>query len=614
MLVQTQKNNVTVSGGLQTRKVGIVADAFAFKILSSGLYTDKVRAVIREYSTNAVDAHKENKVDRPFKVHLPTKLEPWFSVRDFGPGLNPEDLEDIYTTYFYSTKRENEEANGCLGLGTKSALALGDSFQVTTFWNGKKTVFSIFKDENGEPRSAQLEEVSTDEPSGLLVSVATTNYYGFADSAVKVYKYFDEVPEINDQEVAKKIEEARKFDIQGDGYAFNNRDYTLYARMANVAYPIPDKVRHNLPGGYIDFPTGSFGFNPGREQIEFITKKVEKDGQIVEEDVTHKILKERIEEVEKNIAKEIYDTIEEEETFWAKVLKSESLFSGSTGRLLTQAGFKREYKAPEPKEKVIVYPGNSSKKFHERVPLYGKYYKYVEKTASRVRQAAKSTRTYHTVLTEDQIKELKIDPELVLDPLDLPKVVRERHGSVNKQRVFDISQGWLEKAEVDLDEEFYYVKILYDRPEDSAFYSLDDIVEVLDFLKEQKIDVPPVYGIRSSLYKLKKFEKSEGIPFVEFVKSKCSKLKLKRYEGLGDNEDLAKVVPELQGFKNPEINTRLAKRFGAQVETSSEFNDKLKEVLKKYPLLSEFPYWKLDRNKDAVLQYIKAIDSLKGKK
>ena len=39
----------------------------AFKILSDNLYADKVSAVIREYSTNAYDAHVEaDCADKPF--------------------------------------------------------------------------------------------------------------------------------------------------------------------------------------------------------------------------------------------------------------------------------------------------------------------------------------------------------------------------------------------------------------------------------------------------------------------------------------------------------------------------------------------------------------------
>ena len=51
--------------------------AKAFNILSSGLYANKVRAIVRELSCNAVDSHTAaGKQDTPFDVHLPNVLEP----------------------------------------------------------------------------------------------------------------------------------------------------------------------------------------------------------------------------------------------------------------------------------------------------------------------------------------------------------------------------------------------------------------------------------------------------------------------------------------------------------------------------------------------------------
>ena len=72
--------------------------AKAFNILSSGLYANKIKAIIRELSCNAVDSHVAAGNDQPFEVHLPSTLEPWFSIRDFGTGLNHEQVTNIYTT------------------------------------------------------------------------------------------------------------------------------------------------------------------------------------------------------------------------------------------------------------------------------------------------------------------------------------------------------------------------------------------------------------------------------------------------------------------------------------------------------------------------------------
>ena len=66
----------------------IKASAHAFKILSDGLYSDKILAIIRELSCNAYDAHvDEGTTDKPFLIHLPNSLRRWYSIRDYEVSL-----------------------------------------------------------------------------------------------------------------------------------------------------------------------------------------------------------------------------------------------------------------------------------------------------------------------------------------------------------------------------------------------------------------------------------------------------------------------------------------------------------------------------------------------
>lgn len=80
--------------------VGAISDfkirstAKSFQILSSSLYANKIRAIIRELSCNAFDSHvAAGKQDVPFYVHFPTYLEPYFYVRDFGIGLTHDQVD-----------------------------------------------------------------------------------------------------------------------------------------------------------------------------------------------------------------------------------------------------------------------------------------------------------------------------------------------------------------------------------------------------------------------------------------------------------------------------------------------------------------------------------------
>ena len=94
-------------------------------ILSDGLYSNKILAVIRELSTNAYDSHVDAGVaDRAFEVHLPTRLEPYFHVRDYGTSMTHDQCMTLYTTYFRSTRNDSNDAVGCLGLGKKRHLLM----------------------------------------------------------------------------------------------------------------------------------------------------------------------------------------------------------------------------------------------------------------------------------------------------------------------------------------------------------------------------------------------------------------------------------------------------------------------------------------------------------
>ena len=57
MKLEKVNRKVSSSGTMKTTAFQINATAHMFRILSDGLYSDKVRAVIREVSCNAYDSH-----------------------------------------------------------------------------------------------------------------------------------------------------------------------------------------------------------------------------------------------------------------------------------------------------------------------------------------------------------------------------------------------------------------------------------------------------------------------------------------------------------------------------------------------------------------------------
>ena len=289
MKLQQNTNKVVRSGSFEESKYTIEASAKAFSILSDGLYADKIKAVIRELSTNAYDAHVEvGKRQEPFLVHLPNRFESHFSIRDYGTGLSHEDCMNLYTTYFGSTKTDSNDAVGCLGLGSKSPFAYTDSFTVTSYFDGKKRVYNSFKNEHDEPVFVLLSEEGSDEVNGIEVmfSVDEHDVAEFKDKAQEIYQYFKVIPKFDGDTEIVVPEYVLRGSIWGlqakDSERGYHRSFEASAIMGQVRYPIDvdqiedRSVKDLLNSGVeIHFDIGDLDITPSRESLSYneYTKK-----------------------------------------------------------------------------------------------------------------------------------------------------------------------------------------------------------------------------------------------------------------------------------------------------------------------------------------------------
>jgi hypothetical protein len=260
--------------------------AKAFNILSSGLYANKIKAIIRELSCNAIDSHTAAGTTQPFEVHLPTTLEPWFSIRDFGTGLSHDQVTKIYTTYFESTKTESNEFIGALGLGSKSPFSYTDNFTVTAIQNGRKGIYSAFINDVGVPSIALMGEEQVTESNGVEVKFSVNDRYDFskfADEAQSVYRWFPVLPTITGNKInVIPVYYETKDIIAGvhsleDNYS-RGRNPSV-AVMGNIAYPIDvpqaEQVLEGLDqllkcGLVIEFGIGELDFQASREGLSYI--------------------------------------------------------------------------------------------------------------------------------------------------------------------------------------------------------------------------------------------------------------------------------------------------------------------------------------------------------
>ena len=265
----------------------IKASAKAFNILSSGLYANKIRAIVRELSCNAVDSHvAAGKQDTPFDVHLPNDLEPWFSIRDYGTGLTHEQVTSIYTTYFESTKTDSNDYIGALGLGSKSPFSYTDNFTVTAVRDGKKGIYSAFINAQGVPSIAQMMTEDTTDPAGVEIKFSVNDRYDyskFRDEARTVYTYFKLRP------VVTGYKDFQFYEVTYDSTniipgVHSCQGGRSVAIMGNIAYPVDipnaDKVLGELRsllgcGLEMHFAIGELDFQASREGLSYIPSTIE---------------------------------------------------------------------------------------------------------------------------------------------------------------------------------------------------------------------------------------------------------------------------------------------------------------------------------------------------
>lgn len=279
-LVTPMSQNVERTGNVQQKSFSIQASAEAFRILSDGLYSDKVRAIVRELGTNALDAHIEAKNASPFHVELPKQEKPWFKIRDFGTGLAHDDVMNLYSTYFGSTKTDNPNVVGQLGLGSKSPLSYTRSFTVTSYVAGVKNQYVVMLDEDRIPQVNFLPDQSgpTNEPNGLEVQIAVrqSDFQEFATKAADVYKHFATLPTVTGNDNFKIP--TRKIILQGKGWRIYDGLGNGKAIMGSIAYPIQGDKIHDVTAHHkvmlncnieIDFPIGALEFTPSRESLSY---------------------------------------------------------------------------------------------------------------------------------------------------------------------------------------------------------------------------------------------------------------------------------------------------------------------------------------------------------
>ncbi|MDO8415590.1 MAG: hypothetical protein Q7S87_05200 [Agitococcus sp.] len=293
LISQNAVHNVKTQGMHISHSFPILSSPHMYNILSSGLYSDKLGAVMREPGCNACDSHvMAGTPQLPIEVKLPTALSPSFYIKDWGVGLTDEEVRQVYTSYGKSTKQAITDVVGAFGLGSKAPFAYtalnseeAGGFTVVAVKNGIKNIYTCYFDESGIPTAAQTYSGPADEdwPHGVMVTfpVRPADFVSFHQSAVNIFQWFPVQPRVLG--LSLPLQPAQ-FSISTDFFGLGRREGAAVI-MGGVRYPL-DRTRISgltpqetclLDSGiHLFLPIGTVMMTPSREALQYFSDTAQK--------------------------------------------------------------------------------------------------------------------------------------------------------------------------------------------------------------------------------------------------------------------------------------------------------------------------------------------------
>jgi hypothetical protein len=175
-IVQKTQSDREVSENAFAMSIDEASSVFLMDALGK-LYSRPAQAVLREYLSNAIDAHKVKGGNLPpIQITLPKQdysrsTPSSLLIRDFGNGMSETEFQSILSRYGASTKRESNALIGGFGLGAKSGFAVSEEFFMTSYQKGQAIRVRFFKDNLNQGYVEVVERFSTSESDGILVEV-----------------------------------------------------------------------------------------------------------------------------------------------------------------------------------------------------------------------------------------------------------------------------------------------------------------------------------------------------------------------------------------------------------------------------------------------------------
>lgn len=298
------------------------AQSMVFQLFTKSVYSNPIGTVVREITSNCFDSHVEAQVDAPVIIRKGYDKETnsyHISFIDYGVGMSPDRVNNIYGVYFESTKRVDNTQIGGWGIGAKSVLAYkrstgngegeyDNSFYVITKYEGTCYYYMIYEGADTPIISLLHEEPTTDRNgTEVRIPVLNSDLNTFAKEMVRQLYYFENI-------IFEGFEEESRYNeiltndyqiVRGNTFLFRGKDYSEYAHvcLGRVAYPLDYTALGLFQSDYklpiaLKLEVGDIGVTVSRESLDY-------------SESTIKMLKKKLEESKNEIIQLIGKQYEE---------------------------------------------------------------------------------------------------------------------------------------------------------------------------------------------------------------------------------------------------------------------------------------------------------------
>ena len=289
------------------------ASSMVFQLFTKNVYSNPIGTVVREIVSNCFDSHTEAGVNAPVLVRKFRDSQDntqYISFIDYGVGMSPDRVENIYGVYFESTKRIDNTQIGGFGIGGKTPLAYkrstgqgegeyDNSFFVITRFDGTEYSYMIYEGTD-TPVISLLHSEPTTERNGteVRVPVLENDIQSFTKEMVRQLYYFENVifeGFEDDYRHGETLSNEYQI-IRSKTFLFRGEEYSEYVHicLGRVAYPIDystlglSSSDYRLPVA-IRLEVGDINVTVSRESIDY-------------SEGTIKMLKKKLEVVKTEIA------------------------------------------------------------------------------------------------------------------------------------------------------------------------------------------------------------------------------------------------------------------------------------------------------------------------